>query len=91
MRRGWVLSVAVMGIFLVVAAFCRAGEEEKMKKEDLKPLLGNPEVVVIDVRTHGDYESSPFKIQGAVRENPIEVDTWSRKYPEDKTLVLYCS
>jgi rhodanese-related sulfurtransferase len=47
--------------------------------------------VVIDVRTGGDYKSSPKKIPGAVRENPIDVENWAGRYPAEKTIVLYCT
>ncbi len=64
----------------------------RMTKEELKPFLGNPEVVILDVRVAGEWKKSTLKIKGAVREDP-EKDDKSRasKYPKDKTLVFYCS
>jgi len=41
-----------------------------MTKEELKPLLGHPEVILIDVREPDDWNKSKEKIQGAVREDP---------------------
>jgi len=61
----------------------------RMTKEELKPLLGSPEVVVLDVRLGG--ENAPTKIAGAVYENPEKVADWSIKYPKEKRVVLYCS
>jgi len=63
-----------------------------MTKEELKSVLGNPDVIIIDVRESEDYKRSEFKIQGAVREDPEkDIDSWSNKYPKDKTLIFYCS
>jgi rhodanese-related sulfurtransferase len=63
-----------------------------MTKEELKALLGNPDVIVIDVRVGASYSASKWKIQGAVREDPrAEIEAWAKKYPKDKTIVLYCS
>jgi len=57
----------------------------------LKPLLGKPDVLVVDVRASGDWEKETLMIQGAIREDPMKVESWMEKYPKDKTLVFYCS
>jgi hypothetical protein len=56
----------------------------------VKALLGNPEVVILDVRRGSDYKGSDSKIKGAVRESEKDI-SWSGKYPKDKILVLYCA
>lgn len=68
-----------------------AGGEEipRMTKEELKPLLGNPEVVVLDVRLGG--RNAPTRIPGAAYEDPGNVGDWSSRYPKDKRIVLYCT
>jgi hypothetical protein len=64
----------------------------RMTKEELKSLLGNPDVIVLDVRIAGEWKRDALKIQGAVREDPEkDYKTWASKYPKDKTLVFYCS
>ena len=64
----------------------------KMTKEELKSLLGNPEVMIIDVRIEDEWKEAKWKIQGAVREDSEkDINTWANKYPNDKTLVFYCS
>jgi len=68
-----------------------AAEVSKMTKEELKGILGNPETVLIDVRTGSDWSVSEFKIKGAVREDAAKVADWIGKYPKDKTLVFYCA
>jgi rhodanese-related sulfurtransferase len=57
--------------------------------EELKEVLDNPAVRIIDVRR--DWERSDLKIKGAVRENADDVKTWAKKYQKDQKLVLYCS
>ena len=63
----------------------------RMAKEDLKAMLGKPDVLIVDVRADGDWAESLLKIKGAVRENPQAIESWANKYPKDKTLVFYCA
>jgi rhodanese-related sulfurtransferase len=63
----------------------------RISKEEVKGMLGTPELVVIDVRSSSLHESSKLQIQGAVREDPDRVKSWEGKYAKDKTIVLYCS
>ncbi len=62
-----------------------------VSKDQVKQELANPDVIVIDVRTPSSWDSSPWKVQGARRESPADVDKWITKYPKDKTIVLYCA
>jgi len=62
----------------------------RMTKEELKPLMGTPGVIIMDVREPDDWNKSKEKIRGAVREDPEkDVKTWAEKYSRDKTLVFY--
>jgi hypothetical protein len=61
----------------------------RMTREELVPLLGSADVIVIDVRANPDWLGSDVKIKGAVREDPAKLATWIEKYPKDKTLVFY--
>jgi hypothetical protein len=63
----------------------------KMTQEQAKSVLGNPEVIFIDVRAPKDWDASGSKIKGAVRENPSNISSWAEKYPKEKTLLLYCA
>jgi hypothetical protein len=51
--------------------------------------LGNPNLVIVDVRETDDWQSGNYKIKGAVRRIPEEFESWSRELPQDKILVLY--
>ena len=67
-------------------------EAPRVSKEEVKAMLGNPDVVILDVRESQSWKDAKWKIQGAVREDPEkDVKTWAEKYPKDKTLILYCS
>ncbi len=66
-------------------------EPPKISKEELRTMLDNPNVLILDVRIKDEWRASGKKIQGAIRENPEEVRLWLNKYPKDKTLVFYCS
>ncbi len=61
-----------------------------MTKEELRSLLGHPEVIVLDVRIADEWKKADRKIMGAVREDPEkDSKTWASKYPKEKTLVFY--
>jgi len=67
-------------------------EAPLITKEQLQAMLGNPELIILDVRVDREWEESKAKIQGAIREDPGKgIESWANKYPKDKTLVLYCS
>ena len=66
-------------------------EPLRTTKEDLKQRLGNPEIVIVDVRSGSDWKNSQRKIPGAVREEPNDVDGWEKRYSKDRPLILYCA
>jgi rhodanese-related sulfurtransferase len=78
--------MVVLGIF---AATTIASEVTRISTEKLKAMLGNPDVVILDVDRKGNWEDRDRKIPGAVRQNPKEIQSWMNTYPKDKTLVLY--
>ncbi len=79
--------VGALGPFFPV----NGADAPRMTKEELRSLLGNPDVVILDVRVGPEWQATKEKIQGAVREDPEALKNWADKYPKDKTLVLYCS
>jgi hypothetical protein len=89
-----ILLLAIATVFASGALAAKpslAQDVKRMSVEELKSMLGNPGLVVIDVRADGDWKSSTLKIKGAVREDPEKVDTWMSEYPKDKTLLFYCA
>ncbi len=66
-----------------------ADEVPRMTKDELKSLLGSPEVVILDVRWEG--KDAPERISRSVFEDPDQIDSWASNYPKEKKIVLYCS
>lgn len=92
MRRLSMISVIFLATWvgLNTPAF-GASDAPRIAKDELKSMLDDPGVVVIDVRAYTDWVLSAEKIRGAVREDYRDFDDWSAKYPKDKTVVLYCA
>ena len=85
-------SVCALAVLAMLHPPAITAEVSRMAKEELKALLGNPDVIILDVRAGFDWEDSEWKIPGAVREDPKkEVRSWAEKYPKEKTLILYCA
>jgi hypothetical protein len=89
---------AVLVVFAVVFAAtllwaAEPGKNDVPKKstKEVLAMLGNPNVVIIDVRAEWDWAKSKTKIKGAVREEPALVDKWAVKYAREKIIILYCA
>lgn len=94
------LLVVLVLIFLTIGLFTTyafSADVPMMTKEELKAMLGNPDLVIFDVRLGSDYFSSDLKIKGAVRP---DMDTYFTMtslsktvftYPKGKTFVFYCA
>ena len=81
------LSLVVVGLF--VSWPLGAQDVSRITKEELKGILGQPEVVVIDVRLSQNWQASDLKIKSATRGNPDNFSSWFDQFPKEKTLVLY--
>ena len=89
MKRAMVFLVMAFMLLGMWVSMAFASEISRISKEELKSMLGKPEVVVIDVRTLWDRKMSLKQIKGAVREDPGDVKSWAKKYSKEKTIVLY--
>ena len=85
---GLILLFSGVGTFVSTAVSVDA---PRMTKDELKALVGTPDLIILDVRAGSDWMSSDIKIKGALREEPGEIDSWAPKYPKDKIIVLYCA
>lgn len=64
----------------------------KITKEELKTKMDKKEdLVIIDVRAEGAYNSSDKKITGAVRITLNELENDAIKIPEGKEIITYCT
>ena len=87
-----ILLFIIVSIFLVLGGLTTAVMSQdvpRMTKDELKALLGSPDLVILDVRPGRDYMFSDSKIKGANR--PIGDHFEIFECPEDKILVLYCA
>ena len=86
--------IAILGLLLQGCAHAPTSEIKvpRITKEKMMPMLGSPEVIILDVRAAQDWKNAEWKIKGAIREDRNEEGSaWMDKYPKDKTLVLYCA
>jgi predicted sulfurtransferase len=74
------------GVYLISAK-----DIPRMSVDQLKSRLNDPSLILIDVRSPGDWNTSLIKIKGAFREVPDKENEWALKYDKDKTIVLYCA
>jgi predicted sulfurtransferase len=88
------VSAVIVGLLLFAATTpkgCSFPQAQMITKEDLKAMLNDPEVAVIDLRINRDWNAAAQKIPGAVHEDPDQLADWAKKYPTDKRIVLYCA
>ena len=87
-----IFAVTLIFILLYVGTeIILANEVPRISKEELRTMLDNPNLIIVDVRTSASWEKSMVRIQGAIREDPNDTKSWAEKYSKDKTLVLYCA
>ena len=90
-RRLFVVASIIFFMVGILTAFAKSAEAPRMPTDELKAMLGSPDLVIVDVRYGKDWTDSDVKIKGAVREDPKVFESWTNKYPKDKTIVLYCA
>jgi rhodanese-related sulfurtransferase len=90
-RKATVLTLLVFLALGFRLALADTLEVPRISKEELKALLGKPDVMIIDVRTLWDRKMSLKQIKGAIREDPTKVKSWAKKYSKEKTLIFYCA
>lgn len=50
--------------------------------------LGDDEWVVVDCRDEADWLRYPFRIPGALKMTPTEMEEWAHILPEDEQIIL---
>jgi divalent metal cation (Fe/Co/Zn/Cd) transporter len=73
----------------VPAKTATSKEVQRITKEQLRSMLDDPGVTIVDVRPEEQWKASELKVRGAVHEDPDKVESWAEKYQKGKTLVLY--
>lgn len=84
---------AIIGSLIIAISAVAAGPSEapRIGKDEVKGMLGNSGIVIVDVRQPKDWDNSRSKIKGAVRKNPGDVEEWIDGIPKNKTLIFYCA
>ncbi len=91
-RRVAMLLLVVIVVFSAFTmAACAADDAPRITKEEVRPLVGDPSVIILDARTGGSWSMSDKKIKGAVRVDPADVGSWQASIPRGKKIVVYCS
>ena len=80
------VSLALVVVFTTIAF---AASTPRVTKEELKSLLDQGDVVVVDIRTSSDWRESDYKIKTAVRVRFRDVESWASKYSKDTIVVFY--
>lgn len=91
-RGGRIFAVTLIFFLLYMGTeIILANEVPRISKEELRAMLDNPDLIIVDVRTSASWEKSMVRIRRAIREDPNDTKSWAEKYSKDKTLVLYCA
>ena len=90
-KRLFINALFIFFTVVVLTTFAKSADAPRMTKDELKALLQNPDLVILDLRLGRDWKDSDLKIKGAFREEPDEIESWANKYSKDKILVLYCA
>jgi membrane protein DedA with SNARE-associated domain len=92
-----VLSVAVL-VFIVY----RVVQYRRYKMTDVVPriavtelarrmLTDEKDIIVVDVRSHGYYDSGSARIAGSIRLEPNRLAEEVKTFPKDKDIYVYCT
>ena len=85
-----ILSIALgTSIGCLSATTATSKDVSTITNQELRSMLGDSDVTILDVRPKQQWKASELKIRGAIYENPNEVESWAERYPKDKTLILY--
>ena len=85
-------SILIIGLSLALfTSLALSADVPMITKEQLKSMLGNPDLVILDFRSLSDYMASDLKIKGAVRHSVSSPGDLTSSYPKEKTLVFYCA
>lgn len=85
------LLVMILAALLTSCGPSPGSEVKRVDKDTVKGWLDDSAVMIIDVRASDDWEGSDKKIKGAVRQDSNQADSWAKKVPKEKKLVLYCA
>lgn len=83
--------VFVLGPLTVSAKEIPFPEISRITSKALKSMLGDKDIVIIDVRLEEQWQVADSKIMRAVHWDPKKYKTWAKKHSKDQILVFYCA
>ena len=90
-KRLLIITLVIFSVLGILTTFAKSADVPRMTKDELKAMLDNPDLVIIDVRAKKDWTDGDSKIKGAIREDPESVKSWASRVPKDKSIILYCA
>ena len=64
---------------------------DTISPQDLRVLLAEGKVTLLDVRRRADKEADPEMIPSATWQNPEKVEEWKKTIPAGAKVVIYCA
>ncbi len=68
----------------------RPAYDDAISVQELKEVVANANVTVLDVRLLEDYRANAVLIPGASYVNPDNIEAWASSIPKDAKVVVYC-
>jgi len=59
--------------------------------QQLKDILGQEDLVILDTRPTQQWKASTKKIPGSVHHSSFKVQKWAEEYDKNATIVIYCA
>ncbi len=87
--RTLLLTTMLVGVLGIVNSSWAGTSYQRMDKVTLNDFLGSKNVIIVDVREDRDWQSSKYKIKGAIRLEPNDPKVSDTPLPKDKTLIFY--
>ena len=93
----------VVVVAIVVFVVYRVIRYQRYKKSDVVPRMqahelayrisngGKDDVLIVDVRSHGYYDSGATRIAGSLRLEPNRLSEEIKSLPKDKDIYVYCT
>jgi hypothetical protein len=83
------LTTVLVGVVGIVSSSCAGTSYQRIDKTGLNDHLESKNVIIVDVREGRDWQSSKYKIKGAIRLEPNDPKIADVPLPKDKTLIFY--
>lgn len=90
-KLGILLGITFLLLSASVLPSYGADNVPRISTDQLKNIIDDPDLVLLDVRTEKDWDSSDKKIVRAIRVDPEDIESWIGNYSKDQKIILYCA